>query len=124
MAQHNEFGHAAEALARGLLSGAGWTILERNWRWHRREIDIVARRGAVVAFVEVRARRSAGHGHPFETIGWRKRRWLEEAARAWIARFGRPADTYRFDAIAICAPRGDLRHATTEHVEGAWTLSR
>lgn len=122
MAEHNTFGRDAEGLAGALLTGTGWSILHRNWRWRRREVDIVARRGNVVAFVEVRARRSAGHGHPLETIGWRKRRWLEQAARMWIAQHGSPADVYRFDAVAISAPGGDLQRAEVEHIEGAWTL--
>jgi putative endonuclease len=118
MAAHNDFGRAAEDAAADLLRSAGWTILDRNWRFHRREVDLIARRGSTVAFVEVRARRTARFGHPLETIGWRKRLDLEAAAMAWLARHGRPRDVYRFDAVVVVAGR------PAEHVEDAWRVAR
>lgn len=122
MADHNEFGRSAEDLAARVLETAGWRILDRNWRWRRREIDIVAIRDDVVAFVEVRARREVGHGHPLQTIDWRKRRRLEQAARVWMGLHGSRAFDCRFDAISIHAPAGDLGRARTEHIEGAWRM--
>jgi putative endonuclease len=122
MAAHNAFGIAAEQVAADLLERDGWKILHRNWRWRHKEIDLVVRRGELVAFVEVRARRDPRHGHPLETIGQRKRREIEAAARVWIARHGLPGDRYRLDAMSILDPSGtgagpDL---VAEHVEGAW----
>lgn len=119
MAAHNDFGRAGEDRAVRLLERRGWTILHRNWRWHRKEIDIVARRGAIVAFVEVKARRSATLGHPLEAVTARKRRELEAAAHGWILRHGAARDCYRFDAVWLLgsADGGEVRH-----VEGAWTL--
>jgi putative endonuclease len=117
MAAHNDFGREAEQLATDLLVRTGWTILQRNWRFRHKEIDIIARRAATVAFVEVRARRSTRFGHPLETIGWRKRRDLEAAARAWIADHGRSGDVYRFDAIVFATTGGAPQHA-----EDAWRL--
>lgn len=126
MATHNDFGTAAEQLAADYLTERGWTVLARNWRWHRRELDLVMRRARTVAFVEVRARRATVHGHPFETITWRKRRDLALAAQAWIATCGRAGDEYRFDAIAVIDPAGarPLHRAAPviEHIENAWTL--
>lgn len=127
MAAHNDYGTAAERLAAEWLEERGWTVVARNWRWRHREIDLIVRRGAVTAFVEVRARRSLAHGHPFETIGRLKRRDLELAARAWIAWHGNARDEYRFDAIAVVAaagaPDGDREapgSVRLEHLEGAW----
>jgi putative endonuclease len=121
MAAHNDFGAAAEALAAELFCRGGWQILARNWRGGRREIDLVARRGDTVAFVEVRARRPGSFGGPLETVGPRKRRALEAAARVWIARHGRPRDVYRFDVVAFRTPawRGP-RRSDVEHVADAW----
>jgi putative endonuclease len=116
MATHNDFGRAAEAHAAALLSDRGWTILHRNWRWRRLEIDIIARRGALISFVEVRARRSASHGHPAATIGWRKRRDLEHAARAWIRGHGPRDAHYRFDVITF------VTGGTLDHLEDAWRV--
>jgi putative endonuclease len=116
MAAHNDFGRGAEERAAASLQAGGWEILHRNWRWHCKEIDIVARRDDVVAFVEVRARGSARFGHPAGTIGWRKRRDLAAAAHAWAARHGSTRDMYRFDVITITGTE------PPEHIEGAWQL--
>jgi putative endonuclease len=79
----------------------------------RTEIDIVARRGVTVAFVEVKSRRGDAFGSPFEAVTGAKQRELVRAARAWIDRFGTPADIYRFDCIA-------LRQGELEHLEDAF----
>lgn len=110
-----------EALAAAHLERLGWSILERNYRALRNEIDLVARRGEVVAFVEVKTRTRTGHGHPLEAIGARKRRGLALAASAWIAsREEDPRLVYRFDAIAVS--RGADGEPRIEHVEDAWRL--
>jgi putative endonuclease len=121
MARHNEFGIAAETAAAACLAARGWTILHRNWRWRRLEIDLIVRRGMVVAFVEVRARRSTAYGHPLETIDWRKRRDLEQAAHAWIrSRRHDSADlVYRFDVVTLTDARGRAA-GELEHLEDAW----
>lgn len=113
-------GDRGEALAAEYLERQGWTVTHRNFRMGRKEIDLVARRGEVVAFVEVKARAGLGYGHPLEAITWKKRREIGQVAAAWMDRFGRPSDTYRFDAIAVlqfpgAAPR-------VEHVEDAWRM--
>jgi putative endonuclease len=118
MASHNDFGRAAEAAAAALLERNGWTILERNWRAGRREIDIVARRGGTVAFVEVKARSSDRWGHPLESIDWRKRRDLAVAARAWIAAHPAARCDYRFDAVHVL--RRASGPAAITHIENAW----
>lgn len=94
-------GLAAEQQAMRYLMSRGWTMLAHRWRVGRAEIDIVARRGALVSFVEVKARRGEGFGSPLEAITGAKRRELVKAARVWIDRHGRPSDIYRFDCIAI-----------------------
>lgn len=107
-------------MAAAWLEAAGWTVVDRNVRHRRREIDLVIRRGATVAFVEVKGRRGRGRGDPLDAITGLKRREIESVARWWVARHGRPDDDYRFDAVAVRASR----HAavTVEHVEGAWFL--
>ena len=117
-------GRAAEALAAAYLERRGWTILERNWRAGHREIDLIAGRAGIVAFVEVKARRSRTHGHPLDAIHRAKRRELQLAARAWVARQAgadpQPPVDYRFDAIWVIGdPAG--RHEI-EHIAGAWRM--
>jgi putative endonuclease len=116
MAAHNDFGRAAEQAAAHLLADRGWAVLHRNWRFRHKEIDLIVRRGRIVAFVEVRARRSTRFGHPLETIGWRKRLDLQAAAQAWISSHGRPGDVYRFDTVVLAAG------GPAEHLEDAWRV--
>ncbi len=130
MAAHNDFGSYAEHEAAALLERNGWTILHRNWRFGRREIDVIARRGSTVAFVEVKARGRVTHGHPLESIDWRKRRDVGIAAAGWIERHGRAGEEYRFDAVHVVAGQALARESgdrgggaiEVQHTENAWSL--
>lgn len=119
MARSNELGTRGEELAASHLRARGWQILERNWRFHHKEIDLVARRGDVVAFVEVKTRSGRPLGHPLDGITSAKRRDLTVAARGWIALRGRAGESYRFDAVAVL--RGPVC-TRVDHVEDAWRL--
>lgn len=113
-------GDRGETLAASHLERAGWTIVDRNFRMGRKEIDLVARRGEVVAFVEVKTRAGLGFGHPLDAITWKKRREIQQVAAAWVTRFGRPGDLYRFDAVAVRLAAGGA--PLLEHVEDAWRM--
>lgn len=110
-------GRLSEDLAAQHLQAAGWQILERGYRVNRKEIDIIARRADIIAFVEVKARAGRGYGHPCEAITWKKRREIAHVARSWLARYGAEELQYRFDAIAITWH--GYSH-TLEHIENAW----
>lgn len=120
MGAGHELGRKGEALAAELLEANGWRILARNFRFRRKEIDLIARRDGIVAFVEVKARAGPAFGHPLEAVTWAKRREIETAARAWVARYGRPADVYRFDTVAVLFGEGEPPRLL--HVEDAWRL--
>lgn len=117
MARSHEVGRHGEDLAAELLRGRGWRVLARNWRFGHKEVDLIAQRGPTVAFVEVKARTGTRFGHPLDAVGSGKRRDLSLAARAWIARHGRPGQSYRFDAVTVVR---DGSATTVEHVEDAW----
>jgi putative endonuclease len=117
---HKPLGDQGERLAADYLEGRGWTVLARNFRVGHREIDLVARRGEVVAFVEVKTRAGLGYGHPLQAITRAKRREIEQVAAIWLQRHGRPGDVYRFDAIAVLLPSGGPPNL--EHVEDAWRM--
>jgi putative endonuclease len=112
-------GPRGEEVARRFLETRGWQVVDRNYRMGRKEIDLVARRGEVVAFVEVKARAGAGFGDPLEAITWRKRREIQQVAAAWIDRHGRSGEVYRFDAVAVLVEGGRTR---VRHVEDAWRI--
>ena len=100
-------GRRAEALAALWLQLKGWSILGRRVRTPVGEVDLVARRGRTLAFVEVKARAT-----PREAEGsldeWRLRR-VAAAAEALAHRYARPGDTIRIDAVFI-VPRRLPRH--------------
>jgi putative endonuclease len=111
--ERHKQGLAAEEQAIRFLASRGWLVLAHRWRVGRIEIDIVARRGVTVAFVEVKSRRGDAFGSPLEAVTGAKQRELVRAARAWIDRFGQPTDIYRFDCIA-------LHKGVLEHLEDAF----
>lgn len=99
------------------LAREGWAILAHRFRAGRHDVDLVVRRGDLVAFVEVKTRASAGFGAPEQALSWRKRRALAWAAAVWVARHGRPGDRYRFDVVAVERAGGGMK---TRHIPDAW----
>ena len=103
----HRLGLSAEEQAIRYLQSQGWSVVAHRFRVGRVELDIVARRGALVAFIEVKARRGTAFGTPFEAVTGAKRREIVKAARAWMDRHGQRGDVYRFDCIAIVGNRLD-----------------
>jgi len=109
-----------ERVAIGYLRSTGWRILDHRFRMGRLEVDLVARKGHLVAFFEVKTRRTSAFGNPLQAVTWAKRREIVRVARAWVDRHGRPDDAYRFDVIGVTmSPTGRIG---LEHVEDAFRL--
>jgi len=89
------------------LMAVGWRILGMRLKTHGVEIDILARRGDVLAVVEVKAR--ANLAEALEAVGWAQRRRLRRAAEAMAKRPGLSGLAIRLDLIAM-APRRLPRH--------------
>ena len=122
MNARQHFGRAAEAAAARYLQTRGWTLLGRNVRIGRGELDLIVRRGDVLAFVEVKARRSGSCGTPEDAVDGRKRRQVARLAELWLA--ARPwalrgVSDVRFDVVAVDAI-GD--RPQVRHLPGAFTL--
>lgn len=100
MAEHIGLGARGEQLACQHLEGLGFTILHRNWRHERDELDIVARQGDELVVVEVKTRATLRHGDPEEAVGILKQRRLVRAAEAYADAFGLDLDT-RFDIVSV-----------------------
>lgn len=98
-------GNAGEDTAVLLVEERGFDIVERNYRYRRYgEIDIIARRGELLAFIEVKTRRGENFGGPLRSISERKMRTMRVIAEQFLAthpRFRCRAITCRFDLIAI-----------------------
>jgi putative endonuclease len=101
-AVHIEYGRHGEELAAEWYARRGYSVLERNWRCPIGEIDLIARRGRLVVFCEVKARRSAAVVLPAMAVGPVKQQRLRRLAAAWLAthRFRRGVEV-RFDVVAV-----------------------
>jgi len=106
MAAHNELGKWGENLAASFLQRKGYTIIERDWKSGRRDIDIIARdeQGTVV-FVEVKTRRNRVFGEPEEAIDYRKMQSLQLAINHYL-KYRRINGEVRFDIISIVGTIG------------------
>lgn len=111
----SRFGRRAEWLAAVWLMLKGYRILARDVRLAVGEIDIIARRGGVLAIIEVKARRGKGAA---QALSLRQRRRIARAADCYLA--GQPALSalaVRFDLIIV----GHWR--LPKHLEGAWSAN-
>jgi len=116
-----DLGRAGEEVAAEFLERKGWTIRGKNVRVGPLEIDLIASRDDVLAFVEVKSRTGEAFGCPLEAISPRKMRHVARAAAGWIRqRGGVPVPTIRFDAIGVWWPTG--RTPRVLHVPDAWRM--
>jgi putative endonuclease len=103
----NDRGRAAEVIAADYLSGQGLEILQRNFRCRFGEIDLIARDGDAVVFVEVRMRGRSDFGGAAESITAAKRGRLVKAAGFYLSG-QRRTPRCRFDAILVSGAEGRI----------------
>jgi putative endonuclease len=109
-------GDKAEDRAVELLLRKGLVIEERNFRTKLGELDIIARDGTTLVFVEVRSRQTDKYGSALETVGWRKQRQVSRVAKMYLARRRPRFVACRFDVVGIT---GD----DIVHIQDAWRLT-
>jgi putative endonuclease len=117
-------GRAAEELTARRLGTQGYRVVARNARTRLGELDLVARDGDVVAFVEVKALRAGGRSGPERpalAVGPAKQAKLRRLAREWLAdRDGlRGVRAFRFDVVGVLFDRGG-RVVAYEHIRDAF----
>ncbi len=118
MAEHNTLGQFGEDLAADFLLKNGYKILERNWRFRKAEVDIIAQKENIVAIVEVKTRTSADFGNPQDFVKPKKIKLLVNAVNEYIV--GKDMDvTVRFDIIAILQ---EGNKTNLEHLEDAFYI--
>jgi putative endonuclease len=120
MKNHIELGKAGETIAVEHLEAKGYRIIERNWRWGREEIDIIARDGDFVVIVEVKTRSSNALTEPESAVTKAKQRILVRAANAFVNYRGLKGDV-RFDIITILIRRDER---TINHIKDAFYATR
>ena len=115
MARHNELGKWGEQYAADYLQSIGYDIIERDWRFGHRDIDIIARTGdgTTVVFVEVKTRTSDVVTKPDDAVDIKKIRNIGYAANNYIKTKG-IVDEVRFDIISIIG--NNKENAQLEHI--------
>jgi putative endonuclease len=114
----DDTGKKGEDIARNYLIGKGYRILDSNWHWGHKEIDIVARQENEIVVVEVKTRAENYAEEPWESITLPKIRNIVEVTDQWLQYHKIDLET-RFDVISVVMLR-DGSH-TLEHFEGAFT---
>ncbi len=112
-------GRTGEEIAAAYLARKGYQILMRNYRCRYGEIDIVARQGETLVFVEVKAGRSGSFGAPESWVDRRKQQHLGNAAAVYLDEHGIADVDCRFDVVAVRLERGGPR---VQHIENAFWL--
>jgi putative endonuclease len=84
MAEHNELGQLGEDLAVDFLRTNGYEIIDRNWRFQKAEVDIIARKKDVLAVVEVKTRSSLEFGLPQDFVNQKKIQLLVKAINEYV----------------------------------------
>ncbi len=100
MATTKEIGDYGEKMAKGYLLKKGYEILETNFRFRRTEVDIIARLGETIVFVEVKVRSSDAFGRPEDAVDSRKQSLLLAAANQYLLELEHEGPL-RMDIIAI-----------------------
>ena len=117
MAAHNDLGHKGEDMAVEYLQQEGYCILDRNWtNQGRKEIDIVATKDDVIAFVEVKTRKQGSVTSPLSAVDGRKQHRICLAADSYL-KVNRIDYRCRFDVITIVY---NDQASRIEHVEDAF----
>ncbi|MDH5415129.1 MAG: YraN family protein [Flavobacteriaceae bacterium] len=116
MAEHNELGKKGEQLAINFLVKKGYSILDKNWRYQKAEIDIIAQKKDTLAVVEVKTRSSIDFGNPQDFVNPKKIKLLVSAIDEYIINKDLDVNV-RFDIIAIVREGNNF---TIEHLEDAF----
>jgi putative endonuclease len=121
MNDKKERGNWGEERAALFLRLHGYRIVERNFRCRQGEIDIIARKGEVVVFVEVKQRKNADFGEAREFVTYSKQRRVIAAAELWLLKTGCELQP-RFDVIEVYAPEGTKTLLPEiNHIENAFS---
>ena len=114
MSNKRSVGTHYENLAVRDLEKKGYIILERNFRCHRDEIDIIAKDGETIVFVEVKYRNSEVKGYPVEAVDYKKQKVISKVALYYLTTRLKTTDVpCRFDVISIFGEK-------IEHIKNAF----
>ena len=112
----NPIGKKGEDIAATFLRQKGYQILDRNFQGRQGEIDIIAKKDSVLVFVEVKTRRSAQFGTPFEATSHTKLSSLLITAQLYVSQHNNLPEAQRVDAIGVELGE-DGKVTNIEHIE-------
>ncbi|ARV09563.1 hypothetical protein BTO05_07880 [Winogradskyella sp. PC-19] len=116
MAQHNELGKKGEQLAVDFLLKDDYEIVERNYRFEKAEVDIIAQKKDILAIVEVKTRSTTDFGNPQDFVKPKQIKNLVKAVDEYVTVNDLDVEV-RFDIIAIVKEKGKFK---IEHLENAF----
>jgi putative endonuclease len=100
MATHNEIGKSGERIACEWIASRGYTVLHKNWRTGRREVDLIAEKDQCLHFIEVKTNTTLQFGYPEQRVSVRKMQHLLKAAEEYLVLH--PGCTQiQFDTLSI-----------------------
>jgi len=102
-------GSGGEELARKYLKRKGYSILDVNYQRPYGEVDIIARDGATIVFVEVKSASTTSFGHPLSWVSPRKQGRIIRTSLTYLSTHGLNDSPVRFDVLAV-GPLGDISH--------------
>ena len=116
MASHNQLGKKGEQLAVDFLIENGYDIVERNYRFNKAEVDIIAQKEDVLAIIEVKTRSTTDFGNPQDFVKPKQIKNLVKAVDEYVIVNNLEVDV-RFDIIAIVK---EEKQFNIEHLEDAF----
>lgn len=117
MAQHNELGKLGEQFAMDYLLQNGYTILEKNWRYLKAEVDVIALKDGILAVVEVKTRSSDYFGAPEDFVNKKKIDLLITAINEYVITQNLEVEV-RFDIISLLKKEKSFH---LEHIKDAFS---
>jgi len=114
-----ELGSWGEGIAKDYLIAKGYRIIFTNYKTKMGEIDIVAQKENVVAFVEVKTRRNDSYGKPRESVNFKKQLTYARVAEQFLQQFNNGNNSFRFDVIEVYKSNENFK---VEHIEDAFGL--
>jgi uncharacterized protein (TIGR00252 family) len=123
VARTREVGRKGEGAAVRFLESLGFEILETNYRWKRAEVDVIAREGERIVFVEVKTRTGDSFGGPESAVDLRKQRQIGRVAAHYLQARGLEDRDCRFDVLGL-RPVPGPEEFTVDHLRDAFWIDR
>ena len=117
MSSKYNVGMQGQQEAEAFLLASGYSILEKNYRIRTGEVDLIARHGNYVIFIEVKFRKGFKFGYPRESVGRVKQSRIIRTALHYISTHNLSSHDFRFDVIEVLSDGGQVQ---VNHIENAF----